>query len=62
MIMKCNWCKGIGKVKLLFRGEIICLNCNGTGEGPDGGKRKIKGGRMINMMGNKYACKKSKNI
>ena len=56
--MKCPWCKGKKYVQLYFRGTISCPNCKGTGEGPDGGRKELKEGLRLNMLGNKYASKK----
>lgn len=55
--MKCNWCKGTGWVQLYFRGRIDCPNCKGLGQGPDGGKTKLREGKRLNMIGNQYAKK-----
>lgn len=29
--VKCKWCNGVGFLKLVGKGIIECLNCNGAG-------------------------------
>jgi hypothetical protein len=52
-MIKCRWCKGIGKIKLIGKGWIPCLNCKGSKEGIDGGPT-IQVGTKPWLKGNKH--------
>ena len=56
--LKCNWCKGAGKLSLKSRGIIECLNCKGSGKGVDGGN-VITNRPKPWMVDNKHARKTS---
>lgn len=65
MINRCDWCKGVGKIKLIGHNDLICLNCHGSGK-VDGdktwGRGKTTGKKTPWLIGNQNWKKRNEEV